>query len=250
MQALEWLDRQIEMEFGINPLTGAISSDVEKSGNDAAKTSMVVDNSSAKVEEYARRFADEFLKDIIWIVYDLLVSNADKTTVKALVNKVTPDQPEFLAASVQLDKASLSAKVGLGHMTTQQKVTALNTLKLAQQEIEMVTPGAIPMDKKLNLAYEMSRALGYENIYDYLPTAEEATQAAQAAAQAAQQVQPDPLIQLQAQKITAEIKKLESETSENIVDAEVKARKQSLDEQAVAAEIAIEMEQGRGADIG
>ena len=252
IQALEWIDQQLEREFGINPLTGAISSDVEKSGNDAEKTSMVIDNASAKVEEYARRYADEFLKEIVWIVYDLIVSNADKPTVKALISKVTPDMPEFMAAQIPLDKSSLSAKVGLGHMSSQQKVNALNVLKVMQQEMEAITPGAIPMDKKLNLAYEMSRALGYDNVYDYLPTVEESQQAQQQAqeALAAQQQQPDPLLELQAGKLAAETKKLESETAENIVEAEVKGRKQSMEEQQTAAEIAIEMQQGRPADIG
>ena len=250
IQLIEELWKQVEREIGINPLTGAISSDVEKSGNDAAKTSMVIDNASAKVEEYSRRFAEDFVKEIIWLVYDLLITNSDKTTVKALVNKVTPDMPQFLAGELPLDKASLSAKVGLGHLTTQQKVTALNAIKIMQQEMEAINPGAIPVDKKLGLAYEMTKALGYENVYDFLPTPEEAQASIQAAAEAAQQQQPDPLLQLQAAKMQAETKKIESETAENIVDAEVKGRKQSLEEQATAAEIAIEMQQGRGAEIG
>ena len=252
IEALKWIESQVEKEIGINPLTGAISTDVEKSGNDAEKTSMVIDNASAKIEEYARRFAEEFLREMIWIVYDLLINNSDKTTIKALVQKVTPDMPEFLAAQAPLEKSSLSAKVGLGHMTAQQKVTALSQLKVMQQEMEAVNPGVIPIDKKLNLAYEMSRALGYMNVYDYLPSPEEAMQAhkatMQANAQAAQQ--PDPLVELQAGKLSAEIEKIKSETTENIVDAEVKGRKQSLDEQNAAAEIAIEMQQGRGVDIG
>ena len=247
VQLLQLLDREIEKEIGINPLTGAISTDVEKSGNDAAKTSMVIDNASAKVEEYARRFAEEGLREVVWLVFDLLKKNADDTSVKALVDKVTPGVP-FLAAEENMDKASLMAKVGLGHLTTRQKIEGLAAIQGMQTQIETITPGAIPLEKKLNLSYEMAKSLGYNNYYDFLPTPEEAQQASEVAAQAAQQ--QNPLVQLEAAKMQAEIKKLESDTAENIIDAEVKGRKQALDEQKAAAEIAIESTQGRPASIG
>ena len=131
--ALKYLDEQIEMEVGINPRTGAISSDVEKSGNDAAKTSMVIDNASAKVEIYARRFA-EAMRQVTWLTFDLLVKHAEDNTVKAMIDVVTPGQP-FMAAEHKLDKTALSVTVGLGHLTTEQKINALSVAKQAQHAI-------------------------------------------------------------------------------------------------------------------
>ena len=242
VQLLEVPDREIEKEIGINPLTGAISSDVEKSGNDAAKTAMVIDNASAKVEEYARRFAEEGLREVIWSVFDLLKKNSDDTSVMALVDRVTPGIP-FLAAEENMDKASLLAKVGLGHLTSRQKIEGLSTIQAMQTQIEAVTPGAIPIEKKLALSYEMAKALGYLNYYDFLPTPEESAEAQAIAAEQAQQ--SNPMLELEIAKLTSEIKELDARAAENIVDAEVKGRKQALEEQKAAAEIALEAQQGR-----
>ena len=220
----------------------AISSDVEKSGNDAAKTAMVIDNASAKVEEYARRFAEEGLREVIWSVFDLLKKNSDDTSVMALVDRVTPGIP-FLAAEENMDKASLLAKVGLGHLTSRQKIEGLSTIQAMQTQIEAVTPGAIPIEKKLALSYEMAKALGYLNYYDFLPTPEESAEAQAIAAEQAQQ--SNPMLELEIAKLTSEIKELDARAAENIVDAEVKGRKQALEEQKAAAEIALEAQQGR-----
>ena len=245
--ALKYLDEQIEMEIGINPRTGAISADVEKSGNDAAKTSMIIDNASAKVEIYGRRFA-EAMKQVTWLAFDLLIKNSDSNTVKAMVDIVTPGQP-FLAAEHKLDKTALSVTVGLGHLTTEQKLQALQLAK--QQQLQYAAEGInIPLENKLKLDVDTLKAIGLDNAYDYLPDPEALAQHQQMVEEAKQQQQPDPALQLEMMKVQAEIKKLESETVENNVDAEVKAKKQALDETKAAAEIAIEMQQGRPADIG
>ena len=239
---------QVEREIGINVLTGAISSDVEKSGNDAAKTAMVIDNASAKVEEYSRRFAEGFLRDIIWVVYDLLIQHKDDQAVLALVEMITPGAP-FLAGEQPLTKSMLCAKVGLGHLTDQQKVSALQQFELSQQQMEAANPGSIPIEKKLNVAYEKAKAMGFDNYLDFFPSAQEAQAAQQAAAQAAQQQQPDPLMELQAAKIQADTQLVQAKVADIQVDNEISARKQALEEQKAAAEIAIEVEQERPAHI-
>ena len=60
-QIMQELRQQVIADVGIDPITGQISTDIEKSGNDAAKTSMALDNSSIKTEGYSRRFADGIL---------------------------------------------------------------------------------------------------------------------------------------------------------------------------------------------
>ena len=61
---IEELRKQVIAEVGIDPISGSVSSDIEKSGNDATKTQMAMDNATVKVEGYSRRFAEGALKDI------------------------------------------------------------------------------------------------------------------------------------------------------------------------------------------
>ena len=58
LQILDFIHQRVIAEIGIDPVSGQISADVEKSGNDAAKTAMVIDNASAKIEGYCREFAE------------------------------------------------------------------------------------------------------------------------------------------------------------------------------------------------
>ena len=75
---------QVIAEIGIDPVSGQISTDVEKSGNDATKTSMVLDNASAKIEGYAREFAENTLRDVVWQILRLLVVHSNDDSVKQL----------------------------------------------------------------------------------------------------------------------------------------------------------------------
>ena len=239
---LEYIRQEIIGQIGIDPVTGAISTDVEKSGNDAAKTGMVVDNASAKIEMYAREFAETGLRDAVWQVAKLLLDNASDISVIKLVNKVSPGVPFILAQegmTEYFDKDDITAKVGLGHLSNQQKMQGVMQIQAAQQQLTAMGIQVSP-DKQLNSVYEMSKALGYENINDFFPTMEEVQQQIQAQAQslAMQQQRADALqqqmVQLELLDKQSGIEKTKSETQENIVDAQVKAAKQALDEEKAA----------------
>ena len=137
--------------------TGAVSTDIEKSGNDADKTSMAIDNSSAKVEMFAREFAETGLRDMTWAITSLLL---DKGVLQA----------------EGLRKEDLMAKVGLGHLTASQKIRSLGVIKQEQMMYDQTMPGLIGIDKKLALSEEIIKSQGYENTSKFLPTIEEATQ--------------------------------------------------------------------------
>ena len=193
-QLLEYLHREIVGQIGIDPNTGAISSDVEKSGNDAAKTSQVIDNASAKIEQFAREFAETGLRDAIWQIAKLLMEHSDEDSVNRLVEKITPGTPFMLAAegvSEYFDRDDLTAKVGLGHQTSQQKLAGAQAIMQAQQAMEAspVAPVSIPAEHKLNAAKELAKGLGYEDVNKFFPTPEEVQQAAQAQAQQAAALQ-------------------------------------------------------------
>ena len=100
---LQYLDKEILAQIGIDPVTGMVSSDIEKSGNDAEKTSMTMDNASTKVEMFAREFAETGLRDMVWAITDLLMQHGD-------------------IEDSELSKSDLRAKVGLGFQTDKQKL--------------------------------------------------------------------------------------------------------------------------------
>ena len=247
LQILEYIDAQIEEQIGINPRTGAISRDIEASGNDAEKTSMVIDNASSKVEMYAREFAENGLREVIWQVFNLIVDNKDHPSVKRMVEGLTPGVP-LLASNDgmegSIDKDDLSAKVGLGHMTASQKQRGILAIKQEQTQLE-ATGVMIPPQKKLAASYELSKALGYENAQEFFPTAQETQQMSAQVQQMVQQAQQQG-IQMgmqqamqqadmqermaKVQKIAAEIEKIRNDVTIDNREVQIKEREQMLEE--------------------
>ena len=158
---IEELRKQVIADVGIDPISGAVSSDIEKSGNDATKTQMAMDNATVKVEGYSRRFAEGALKDIAWNIAYLLVQYKDEEFVKDIVEAVTPDRPFLLGEiglTTALAKTDLVSKVGLGHQSGQQKLAALTTVAPLLQQLE-----ASPSRAFYNLLSSALEGLGYEN---------------------------------------------------------------------------------------
>ena len=240
---LAYLDQYIHSQLGIDPLTGAISTDVEKSGNDAAKTSQVVDNASAKVETYSREFS-EAMRQLIWGVTWMLIEHKDEPSVMKLVNELTPNAPFLLGQEGMenaLSMADLTAKVGLGHLTQQQKLVGVQSIMAEQSRLEQ-TGVLLPPAKKLAVSMELCKAVGYENTQDFFPSPEEVQgmqqqmqamiqQAQQEGIQigmqqAAQQVEQQKTL-AEVQKIAADIQLINAKAQGELTDADV-ARRETL----------------------
>ena len=215
---LQYLDKEIVAQIGIDPVTGMVSTDIEKSGNDAEKTAQTIDNASAKVETFAREFAETGLRDMIYAVYDLLIQYGK-----------LPD--------VGMSKSDLKAKVGLGHQTMVQKAQAAQAIIQQQQLLEQspTAPVNIPAKHKLEAARHLAKSLGEEDPGRFFPTEQEVAQAAQAAqAQQAQLLQAQQQMQgqqLQMQEADSESKRqLEAAKAEEaIVKAQDIQRKLDLE---------------------
>ena len=157
---LQDLRHQVIAEIGIDPVSGQVSTDIEKSGNDASKTAMAIDNASAKIEGYARNFADNALRDIMWQILRLLVANKDSPSVQQLSMSVS-GQP-FILGELGImnimDKSDIVAKVGLGHQTGQQKIAATQNILELVAQLE-----AAPSQTLYRLTEETLKGWGYEN---------------------------------------------------------------------------------------
>ena len=251
MQMLAYLDQYIHSQLGIDPLSGAISNDVEKSGNDSEKTAQVVDNASAKVEGYAREFAEIALRPLIWSMVWMMIEHKDDISVKKLVEEVTPGQPFYAGEEGMesaLNKSDLSAKVGLGHMSAQQRIQGAMAIKQEQAMIKQLGV-LIPPGKEVAVSAEIAKAVGYENYNDFFPTEEEIAQSNQWLQQAMQQAQQQGMqmgmqqamqqaqqqeIMAKVGKLTAEIKNLDAKTQGELSDIEIDRREAAVREREQA----------------
>ena len=236
LNILQELRKQVIAEIGIDPVTGQISQDVEKSGNDAAKTAMVIDNASVKMEGYARRFAEGPLRDISWQIAYELVRHKDDDMVMRILNEVTPGEPFYAGQmnfSSTVRKTDLMSKVGLGHQTSQQKIAASQTTSAMIAQLS-----ADPTKAMYMLTKDTLEGFGYEQPEDVLGTLEdwetkslEMKQAQQAQLQQGQmqlqmqQQQFQQQFQLDQQKATFEMKLKQAETMSKIAETEAKTGK-------------------------
>ena len=153
---LQYLDAEITAQIGIDPKTGVVSADIEKSGNDAAKTAQAIDAASTKIEAMVRELAENGIRDMVWAIYDLYVEYGQL--------------PE-----TGLSKSDLIAKVGTGYQTQQQKVAGTQAVIAQQQAMEAspVSPTPIPYKYKQKVSVELAKALGFEDAAEFFPTTEE-----------------------------------------------------------------------------
>ena len=248
-QVLAYLHQELAGQIGIDPNTGQISQDVQKSGNDAEKTSQVVDNASAKIEMYAREFAEVSLKEVVWQVSKLIIEHKDDVGVEMLVSKLTPNTPELLIAqdgmTEYFDRDDITAKVGLGHQTQKQKIQGAQAIiqQQAAMEASPVSPTPIPYQYKQAAATELTKALGFEDTTKFFPSPEEVQaeqqRVQQQQAAALQQQQQMAQAQMQEDATNNESKRsLEAaKAQEATIKAEGAARKQQLDEEAKVVDI-------------
>ena len=247
LQILEYLDKEIQAQIGIDPVTGAISTDVEKSGNDAEKTAQVVDNSSAKIELFAREFAEMGLRPVIWTIVKMLADHSDDYSVKMITERLTPGMPLLIGEEGVMnliEKSDLSAKVGLGHMTSTQKMRGIMAIKQEQMALEQTGVMIDPM-KKINVSTELARSMGYENVQDFFPSPQEVQQNNAMLQQAIQQAQQQGMQMgmqqamqqadmqekmAKVQKIAAEIEKIRADMTIENREVMIKEREQALEE--------------------
>ena len=224
---LQYLDQEIISQIGIDPKTGVVSADIEKSGNDSEKTSQVIDNASAKIETMARELAETGMKDMIWIIYDLYVQHGD-----------IPD--------TGLERSDLAVKVGLGHQTMQQKAKAAQAIiqQQAMLEASPVSPIPIPPKNKLAASTHLAKALGEEDPGMFFPTAQEveAERAKQAQAQQMELQQQQAMAQTQMQEEGANNESKRALEAAKAKEATVKANAADRYQQLVEEEKVIQID--------
>ena len=218
---MSYIDKEVIAQIGIDVGTGMVSADIEKSGNDAEKTSMTIDNSSTKIEGYCREFAETGLADIVFVTLEMLIEHGK-------------------LEDYGLHKRDLRAIVGLGHQTQKMKLQGLQAIQASHIAMEASTgnPVQIPAKNKLALGRALAKATGFPSDVEFYPTDQEVTtereritadaEKANAAQMKIQEIQIKETTQNnESLRLLQEAKALEAK-----VKAEGAERKQKLDEES------------------
>ena len=233
LQLLTYIDKQVDAIIGIGAETGAVSNDIEKSGNDATKTSMSIDNASAKIEIKVKRFVEN-LKDVARSIVYTLVENYDHDSVRDLVEMVTPGQPFYAAQPGMLAtimKQPVTANVGMGHVTSMQKQRnlAITNQTLQQLSLDPSTASFVTPQAKIKAGAETIAATGMDPT-EFLPDAEQVPgmqQAMeQAVSQATQMAVQQVMEQIEVKEKEAKVAETQSKTEKNKVDMQVAQQEQ------------------------
>ena len=166
--------QEVISEIGIDYIAGVVSTDIEKSGNDQAKTAMVMDNASAKVEKMVHRFADGPMIDISLVWTDMLIRNADSPSVMRLIESVTPGEPFYAAKDYvyyPTARADYTIKAGLGHIKRDVKVQQMMAIRAMQKEV--IADGGFVPPEKITQASRKIVDLMDEDPMSYFATPEE-----------------------------------------------------------------------------
>ena len=219
------IGEHITADFGINIVNGQISADAAKSGVDATKTAMVIDNASVKVKEYDRRFAEGPMKDIAWSVVSLLVKYKDTPYVKELIESLTPGVP-FIAGEMGIDniltKSSLTSTVGLGYQTGEQRRAASTQVFAMIQTLEQN-----PSPAYYAIIKEVLEGSGYQNPEDIIGPLDFYKQKKQDMDAKAQQA-----MQLQSQELAIKQQEVAQTGQYQTAQIELANREQSFKEQS------------------
>ena len=236
-QMLGYLDEVRESRTGVNKNTQGLNADALTSHTTATAVNAVMSNAQSRVELIARQFAETGVKELMYCIYELLLKNQDKERVVMLRNQWVPVRPDMWN-----DKMDCTVSVALGNGSKDQQMAHLSQmLQFAGQAMQGGLPIVTPQNM-YNLGAALIKAMGYQNIDDYLTPPPPP-----------QPQQPSPEQQLAQMEMQVKQKELEIKTADIQLKAakiQQEAQKDAVDAQLKAEELALEREQNRAVAIG
>ena len=236
-QMLGYLDDVRESRTGVNKNTQGLNADALTSHTTATAVNAVMSNAQSRVELIARQFAETGVKELMYCIYELLLKNQDKERVVMLRNQWVPVRPDMWN-----DKMDCTVSVALGNGSKDQQMAHLSQmLQFAGQAMQGGLPIVTPQNM-YNLGAALVKAMGYQNVDDYLTPPPPP-----------QPQQPSPEQQLAQMEMQVKQKELEIKTADIQLKAakiQQEAQKDAVDAQLKAEELALEREQNRAVAIG
>ena len=220
-QMREYLDGVREARAGVSKMSQGLDENALTSQTTATAVNAVMGAAQSRVELIARNFAETGVKDLMICIYELLHKKQDKKRVIKLRNEWIPVRPD-----VWRDKYDCTVSVALGSGNKDQQMMHLSQmLSFAGEAMKGGLP-IVSVQNMYNLGASLVRAMGFQNVDDYLtdpsrlpPEQEEAPSAEEQAKMMEAQVKQEELkikaaeVQIKAQKIQQEYQKLQVDTN-------------------------------------
>jgi hypothetical protein len=237
-QMLEYLDGVRESRAGVSKMSQGMNESALTSHTTATAVSAVMGAAQSRVELIARNFAETGVKDLMLTIYTLLMKNQDHQRVVMLRNQWVPVRPDSWN-----DKMDCTVSVALGSGNKDQQMAHLSRMLQFAGEAMKGGLKIVNEQNMYNLGASLVRAMGFQNVDDFLTNP----------ANAPQQQGPSPQEQMQQMEVQIKQKELEIKSGE----LQLKAQKLQQDAQEAAVdahlkmeELKLEREQKRAVAIG
>ena len=236
-QMLGYLDEVRESRSGVNKNTQGINADALTSHTTATAVNAVMTNAQSRVELIARQFAETGVKQLMNCIYELLLKYPDKERVVMLRNEWVQVRPDMWN-----DKMDCTVSVALGNGSKDQQMAHLSQLlSFASQAMQGGLPIVTPQNM-YNLGAALIKAMGYQNVDDFLTPPPPP-----------QPQQPSPEQQMQQMELQNKAKELEIKQGElqvKMMKVQQEAADDAVSNQLKAAELSLEAQQNRPVAIG
>jgi len=231
-QMLEYIDQIRESRAGVSRTSQGLNENALTSHTTATAVNAVMTAAQSRVELIARQFAETGVKDLMCRIYELLLKNMDRKRVVKLRDKWVEVDP-----SSWNDNMDATVSVALGHGNKDQQIMQLQSL--VQMAGQMQGSPMIQPDNMYNLSASLLKAMGYQNVDDYLTPPERQPQP-----------EPDPMQQatLKAMEVEDTVKQGELEVKR--IKAENEVEETRLDAQFKLMEAEMEADRDAPVKIG
>tara|TARA_Y100000310_G_scaffold342607_1_gene446526 strand:+ start:21 stop:899 length:879 start_codon:yes stop_codon:yes gene_type:complete len=230
-QMLEYIDGVRESRAGVSKMSQGMNDNALTSHTTATAVNAVMTAAQSRVELIARNFAETGVKDLMICIYELLAKNQDRERVVMLRNNWVPIRPD-----VWRDKYDCTVSVALGSGNKDQQMAHLSQmLQFAGEAMKGGLP-IVNVQNMYNLGATLIRAMGFQNVDDFLtnpetipPKQEEPDPEAQEKQMEMQLKQKE--LEIKAADVQVKMQKIQQEYQKNAVDAQLKAAELNLEAQ-------------------
>ena len=203
----------------------------------ATAVNAVMGAAQSRVELIARNFAETGVKELMITIYELLLKNQDKERVIMLRNQWIPVRPDAWN-----DKADCTVSVALGQGSKDQQMMHLS--QMLQFASQAMSGGLRIVNEQnmYNLGASLVKAMGFQNVSDFLTDPSQIPPSGPSPEQQAQQMESQikqKELEIKSGELQLKAQKLQQDAKEAEVDAQLKM-----------AELQLEREQKRAVAIG
>jgi hypothetical protein len=236
-QMLEYLDGVRESRAGVSKMSQGLNESALTSHTTATAVNAVMGAAQSRVELIARNFAETGVKELMITIYELLLKNQDKERVVMLRNQWIPVRPDAWN-----DKADCTVSVALGQGSKDQQMMHLS--QMLQFASQAMSGGLRIVNEQnmYNLGASLVKAMGFQNVSDFLTDPSQIPPSGPSPEQQAQQMESQikqKELEIKSGELQLKAQKLQQDAKEAEVDAQLKM-----------AELQLEREQKRAVAIG